>query len=144
MLSPATRKDESGKEQEWESSHPSRLPAKPCARIREDLAGEEGWKSVREVNLPRTFKISAGAVEIEGHHAEVCLVRSEDMTYLPQHFLDTHIAAGVARAVIAREEQLQLFSRSPALTEAEPPAEAVDFNKRTDPGDEMDVRHARA
>src|SRR6266481_1327488 len=109
-----------------------------------DLTVEEGWKSVRQVNLPRTFKVSAGAVEIEGHHAEVCLVRSQDMTYLPQHFLDAHIAAGVARAVIAREEQLQLFSRSPALAEAEHPAEAPDFNKRTDPGDDKEVRHARA
>src|SRR5882724_2418471 len=114
------------------------------AMILSHLVIKERWESIRKVNLPRTFKISAGAVEIEGHHAEVCLVPSQDVTYLPQHFLDTHIAAGIARAVVASEEQLQLFSWGPTLTEAEHPAEAPDFNQRADPGNEKEVRHARA
>ena len=70
------------------------------------LAKEKGREDVGQTHLPRALKISFGAFNILGHHAEIDLVRSEHMPDLPQHFLNAHIAASVPGAVVSREEQL--------------------------------------
>src|SRR5712692_10973005 len=85
---------------------------------------EEKWRvNVRETDLPRALEIAIGPVEVLRHHAEIDLIRTQHVPYLPQHFLNAHVAAGIARAVIAGEEQLQFFGRRPALSEPQHPTE---------------------
>ncbi len=108
------------------------------------LAKEKRRVNVGKVNLARPFEVAFGALEALRHHAEIDVRRAKNVPNLPQHLLHAHVAAGIARAVIAGEEQLQLFAWSPALTETEHPAEARDLNQRADPRDEKEVRHARA
>src|SRR5258708_10529940 len=108
------------------------------------LAKEKRRIDVGKMNLARALEVVFGALEALRHHAEINMLRAENMPNLPQHLLHAHIAAGIARAVVAGEEQLQLFARGPALAESQHPAEARDLDQRTDPRDEKEVRHARA
>ncbi len=66
------------------------------------------------------------------------------MAHLAQHFLHANIGAGVARAVVAGEEQPQFFAGFPAMAESKHPADAPDFDQRADPRDEEKIGHARA
>ena len=88
---------------------------------------------IRQIDLTAAFEVAFGAVEILRHHAEFDISRAEHVAHLAEHFLHAHVAAGVARAVVARKEQLQLFARGPALAETEHPAEAPEFDQRADP-----------
>ena len=108
-----------------------------------DFVEEERRKYIGEMNLTRAFEVAFGALEILRHDAEIDVLRAKNMADLPQHFLNAHIATGIARAVIARKEELQLFAGRPALAEAEHPAEARDFNQGADPSDEEEIGHAR-
>ena len=72
-------------------------------------------KDVRQMHLPRVAEISAREIEILRHHAEREIFVAQNAPHLPQHFLHAHIRAGVARAVVAGEEQLQLRRRAARL-----------------------------
>ena len=72
------------------------------------------------------FEVAFGAAEILGHHAEVDVFRAEDVADLVNHFVDAHVAAGVAGAVVAGEEQFQFFAAIPALPAAQHPVDACE------------------
>src|SRR5260370_22492690 len=105
---------------------------------------QERRKNVRQINLARAIEITAAAVEVLRHHAEIDIASSEDMPHLAQHFLYAHIGAGITRAVVSGEEQAQLVARFPALAEAEHPTAAPDFDHRADPADQKEGGHSRA
>ena len=100
------------------------------------LAMEKRRVNVWEINLPRAFEIALRAVEVLRHHAEIDMIRAENVPDLPQHLLHAHVAAGVARSVVTRKQQFQFFARSPALAKAQHPAEAGDLDQRADPRDQ--------
>ncbi len=62
--------------------------------------------NVGKINLARAFEVALGAFEALRHDAEIDVLRAKHMPNLAQHLLNAHIAAGVARAVVARKEQL--------------------------------------
>src|SRR5947208_2165523 len=66
------------------------------------------------------------------------VMTSESRTYRP------HIGAGIARPVVARKEQFQLFARSPTAAETEHPADAPNLDQSADAGHEEKIGHARA
>src|SRR5260370_11537851 len=96
------------------------------------------------MDLPRAFKIPLRAPEVLRHHAEIDVVRSEHIADLPQHLLNTYIAACVARPIVAGKEQLQFFACGPSLAETQHPAKAPDLDQRTNPGNKEEVGHALA
>src|SRR5205085_11777300 len=96
------------------------------------------------MDLPRAFKIAFAVREILRHHAELDIRRPKNVPDLPQHFLHPHVAAGVARPVVARKEQFQLFARGPRLAATEHPAKVPQLDERADPRNEKKVRHALA
>ncbi len=108
------------------------------------LSEKERRKNVRQVDLARAVKITAAAVEVLRHHAEINVAGAEDVANLAKHFLYAHIGAGIARAVVSGEEQAEFIAGFPALTKAEHPADAPDFDQRADPSDQKEVGHARA
>src|SRR6202022_2760975 len=77
------------------------------------FAKEKGRKCIRKIDLAGAFKISASAVEIESRHGKVCLVCAKNVAHLRKHLLDANVRAGVTRAVVACEENPQLFTRLP-------------------------------
>ena len=107
--------------------------ARHHAVIRVHFAEQKRRVHVRQVHLPRALEISFGAVEVLRHHAEFDILRTQHVAHLPQNLLYAHVAAGVARAVVAREQDFQFFARCPALAEAEHPAKTPDFDQRADP-----------
>src|SRR4029077_13058603 len=114
------------------------------AMIVAPFAEQERWKNIGQVDLARAREIAAAAIEVLSHHAEVAVAGAEDVAHLPQHFLDTNVGAGVARAVVSSEEQPQLFPGLPAAAESKHPADAPNFNQRADPRHEEKIAHARA
>ena len=54
--------------------------------------------------------------------------RAENVANLAKHFVNAHIGAGVARAVVAGEEQFEFFAGLPALAAAEHPLQAGEFD----------------
>ncbi len=66
------------------------------------------------------------------------------MANLPQRFLHSHVAARVPRAVVAREQNLQLLAGCPTLAETKHPAEPPEFDHRADPCHQKKVSHASA
>src|SRR5229473_1704727 len=151
MLSPAKRRDGSGRARGWKFFRPSPLRAAFCARIPGDAARmsrrcpcRARWKNIGQMDLARAREIAAAATEVLGHHAEVDNAGAEDVAHLAQHFLHANIGAGIARAVVPGEQQAQLSAGFPAAAESKHPADAPDFNQRADPRDEEKISHARA
>ncbi len=139
----AQRADHHGSQGVGEFAFEHRAFAGDDAVIGAHFAVEKRRKHVRQVHLPRAREISARQVEILRHHAEVDVLRAEHVPHLPDHFLHAHVAAGIARAVVAGKEQAQFFGGGPALAEAEHPAEAGDFDQRADPRHQKEIGHAR-
>src|SRR3989475_10870654 len=108
------------------------------------LAKEKRWKHIGEMDLARALKITACEIEILGHDAEINVFGAKDMPNLAQRFLHAQVRPRIPIAVVTGKEQPQLFARRPAFAEAQHPAQACDLNQRADPGDEEEVRHARA
>src|SRR5712664_54891 len=106
------------------------------------LAKKKRRVNVGKVNLARAFEVAFGTLEVLRHYAEIDMLGAKNMPNLPQHLLHAHVAAGVARAVVARKQQLEFFTWGPALAETHHPAEARDLNQRADPCDEKNVGHA--
>src|SRR5216684_1414510 len=106
------------------------------------LAKQKRRVNVGKVNLARAFEVAFGALEVLRHYAEIDMLGAKNMPNLPQHLLDAHIAAGIARAVITRKEQLKFFTWRPALAKTHHPAKAPDLDQRADPCDEKKVGHA--
>ena len=73
-----------------------------------DFRVQERREDVGQMHLPRVAEISAGEIEILGHDAEGDVFGAEDAADLADHFLDANVGAGVARAVVTGEEQLQV------------------------------------
>ena len=88
---------------------------------------------IRQVHLLRAFEISLGAPKILGHHAEIHIVRAQHVPYLVQHLVNAHVATGIARAVIPREQQTQFFAALPALAATQHPLHARHANQRANP-----------
>ena len=109
-----------------------------------NLAEEKRRIHVGEMHLSRAVEIALGTLEILGHHAEVDIFRAENMTDLAQRFLHANVAAGIARAVVAGKEQLELFAGRPALADAELPREAAQLDHGAHPRDEQEIGHAPA
>ncbi len=109
-----------------------------------DFAEQERRKHVGKIDLTRALEIAAAAVEILSHHAEIDVAGAEDVANLAQHLLHTDVGAGVARAVVAGKKHAEFFAGFPAAAEAERPANAPDFDERTDPRNQQEVGHARA
>src|SRR6266849_8378221 len=106
------------------------------------LAKQKRRVNVGKVNLARAFEVAFGALEVLRHYAEIDMLSAKNMPNLPQHLLHAHVAAGVARAVVARKQQLEFLTWRPALAETHHPSEARDLNQRADPRDQKKVRHA--
>ena len=96
------------------------------------------------MDLTCAVEIACRTFEILRHDAEVDVIRAEDVADLAEHFLDAHVGAGVARTVVACEEEAKFFAGCPAAAETEHPGEAADFDERADPGDQEEVGHAWA
>src|SRR4029077_791261 len=114
------------------------------AVVAADFAEQEWRIHIGKIDLARALEIALAAVEILAHHAEIDVASAQDVAHLAQHFLHANVGAGVARAVVAGKEQAEFFAGLPAATEAKGPAEAPDFDQRTDPSDEKEIGHARA
>jgi hypothetical protein len=99
-------------------------------------------KNVRQQNLGRILKISARAIEVEGHGGKVDLFWAQDVADLAQHFFDAHIGSHIARAVIPGKEQLQFFSRLPRLSASQHPSGLGALDVARDPRFENEVHHA--
>ena len=109
-----------------------------------DFAKEKRRVNVGKVNLAGTFEVAFGVGEVLRHDVEIDVLRAKNVANLSQHFLDAHIAAGVARTVVTGKEQLQFFTRRPALAEAKHPSETGNLNQGANPGDKEKIGHARA
>src|SRR5262249_53390200 len=88
------------------------------------FAIKERRKNVRKENLTRAFEVALRAVETLRHHAEVHMLCAENVADLADHFVDAHVRAGVARAVVAGKQQLEFFARTPLSAAAEHPLQA--------------------
>src|SRR5712671_2757361 len=83
---------------------------------------EEGRENVRQMHLIRALEIPLGELEVLAHDTEVHALGAQNVTNLPQHFIDSHVGPHVARAVVSSEQKLQLFARLPRLPCSEHPA----------------------
>ena len=102
---------------------------------------EERRKNVRQENLFSSFEIALGAIETLRHHAKIGILGAEDVAHLPQHFVHPNIGASIPRAIVACEEQTQLFTRLPSGATAEHPFQAGEFDQRADPYHEKKIGH---
>jgi hypothetical protein len=109
-----------------------------------NLAKEKGRVNIRQVHLPRAFKIAFAELEILRHHAEINVSGAENMTHLPQHFLHAHVAPCVACAVVPREEEFQFLAGCPRLAQAQHPTEAPHLDQRANPRNQKKIGHAFA
>ena len=107
------------------------------------FAIEKRRKNVRQKNLLRAFEIALGALEILRHDAEIDVFRAEYVANLTKHFVDAHVGTGVARTVVACEEQFKSFAGLPARAAAHHPFQAGYFDEKADPGDEKKISHER-
>src|SRR5207302_3232433 len=105
------------------------------------LAIEERRKKVWQENLFSSFEITLSTIETLRHHAKIGILGAEDVAHLPQHFVYANIGTSIPRAIVAREEQTQLFTRLPAGAAAEHPFQAGEFDQRTDPHHEKKIGH---
>src|SRR5262249_61837692 len=108
------------------------------------FAIKERRKNVRKENLTRAFEVALRAVETLRHHAEVHMLCAENVADLADHFVDAHVRAGVARAVVAGKQQLEFFARTPLSAAAEHPLQAVKLRKPADPSDEEEIERSGA
>src|SRR6476660_1715672 len=99
------------------------------------FAIEEGRENVGEKNLAGALEVAFGAVEAVRHHAEIHVFSAEQVADLAQHFVDANIGAGVARAVIAGEEESEFFTGRPLFAASQHPLQAGELDENTDPGD---------
>ncbi len=107
------------------------------------LGMQKRRKHVGQMNLLRVAEVAARQIEILRHHAQREILRAQNAAHLPEHFLHAHVGAGVARSVVAGEQQLQLRSRFPWLARAKHPFEFVQFDQTADPGFEDEIHHGR-
>ena len=64
-------------------------------------------------HLAGIAEVAARRIEILCHHAQVRDFVRPARAHLAKHLLDTHVGAGVARAVVPGKEQLEFFARLP-------------------------------
>ena len=88
------------------------------AVILADDSMQERREHIRQMNLLRVAEISPGEIEILRHDAEREIFVTEDAADLADHFFDADVGAGVARAVVSGEEELQLCAGLPGVTGA--------------------------
>src|SRR5258708_37293837 len=103
---------------------------------------QERRENVRKVNLLCAGKVSATQIEILRHGAELDFVRSQNMPQLAQSFFGADIRTGVARAIVASEQQLEFLARLPTFSLAEDPACLGALDIGADPGFEDEIHHA--
>ena len=80
---------------------------------------KERRENIREMHLLRVAEISAREFEILRHHRPGHILGAQDALHLPDDFFHANVGAGVARAVVAGEKQLQRLARLPGLARAE-------------------------
>jgi hypothetical protein len=107
------------------------------------FAVEEGREDVGQVDLARALEVALGAIEALRHDAEVDILRADDVADLADHLVDAYVGTGVARAIVAGEEEFEFFAGSPSFADSQHPSQAGEFDQHADPGDEEKVGHAR-
>ena len=140
----AQRADHHGRQRVGEFALEHRAFARNHAVVLPHFAEKERRINVGQMHLLRPLEVTACAVEVLRHHAERDILSAEHMANLTDHLLHAHIGAGIARPVVARKEQLQLFARSPTAAETEHPADAPNLDQSADAGHEEKIGHARA
>ena len=95
---------------------------------------KQEWRiNIRQEHLACVAEIAAAPIQILRHHAEREIFFAQHAPHLPQHLLDPNVGTRVARAVIARKEQLQFFSRLPGTPRAKLPERAGKLDQRARP-----------
>src|SRR5438445_10459515 len=102
----------------------------------------ERRKNIWQVHLVAVLEISIGELEILAHQADLDIVGSQNVAQLAESFFRAHVGAGIARAVVSREKQLEPFSRLPAFPLAENPPGLGALDVSADPGLQDEVHHA--
>src|SRR5260370_21784227 len=94
------------------------------------------------MDLLRASEVAPRQIKILGHGAELDIVSAQDVPELSQRLLWTHVGTGVARAIVAGEEQFELLPRTPAFSFAEYPGSFCALDISADQGFEDKVHHA--
>ncbi|WP_434427199.1 hypothetical protein [Nannocystis pusilla] len=79
------------------------------------LGGDELGEHRRQLDLVDGAEVAARQLGIDGHDRQLELVVADDVAQLADHLLDADVGAGVARADVAGQQQLERLARLPRL-----------------------------
>ncbi|HBQ14459.1 MAG TPA: hypothetical protein DEF51_26130 [Myxococcales bacterium] len=74
---------------------------------------EELVEDLRDVQLTDRAEVALGQRRIDGADRQLEVLVAEEVPELAHHLLDPHVGARVARADVAREQELQGLARPP-------------------------------
>src|SRR5713226_2104128 len=98
------------------------------------LAIEEGRVNVGEMHLARAFEITAGAVEVLCHDAEIDVLGSENIPRLAERLLYANVGTSISRAVVGNKKKFEFLPWCTAGSKAENRTDLADCNEGTHPG----------
>ncbi len=138
------RADHHGRQRVGELALEHRAFAGHDAVVLWNLVVQERREHWRQHHLARVAEVAFAQLEVLAHDRELDAFFAQDVPHLAQHLLDAYVRAGVARAVVTGEQELQARSRRPRLTPAQHPTHLGQLDQPTDPRDECFVHHGCA